>query len=114
MAYDKKYRVRTIEYRAEGHTLEETSKTFKVSISTIREWENLLKTQGHLEKKELKRTFKKIDPVLLHQYIADHPDAYLSEIAREFSCSETAISKALKSLKITLKKRVYPTKSKIL
>ena len=35
---DSGYRERTIEYRQE-HTLEEASRTFKVSISTIRKWE---------------------------------------------------------------------------
>ena len=112
MAYETKYRQRTIEYRQEGHTLEETSKTFKVSISTIREWEAQLKEKGHLEKKELNRTHKKLDPLKLTQYISEHSDAYLSEIAEVFSCSVTAVFKALKKLKITLKKKRQLTKNK--
>ena len=105
MAYETKYRQRTIEYRQEGHTLEETSKIFKVSISTIREWESKLKEKGHLEKKELNRPHKKLDPQKLTQYISEHPDAYLSEIADCFNCSINAVFKALKKLKITLKKK---------
>ncbi len=35
MSYPEEYRKRTIEYRQEGHTLEETKEVFKVSISTI-------------------------------------------------------------------------------
>lgn len=105
MAYDKKYRQRVIEYRNEGHTLKEVSKTFKVSVGTIQSWESQLKEKGHLEKKELNRTYKKIDPKKLEQYIAEHPDAYLFEIAEVFSCSGTAVSKVLKKLKITRKKR---------
>ena len=62
MSYPTKYRERTIEYRKEGHTLEETRATFKVSISTIRKWEKQLKEKGNLEKKPLHRSFKKIDP----------------------------------------------------
>jgi len=51
MSYPTQYRKRTIEYREEGHTLEETSKAFKVSVSTITGWEKRLKESGSLEKK---------------------------------------------------------------
>ncbi len=40
MSYSEEYRKRTIEYRQEGHTLEEIKEIFKVSKSTIRKWEN--------------------------------------------------------------------------
>ena len=46
MSYSKDYRKRTIEYRQEGHTLEETHQTFKVAISTIQRWEEQLKETG--------------------------------------------------------------------
>ena len=105
MSYPTKYRERTIEYRKEGHTLEETCATFKVSISTIRKWEKQLKEKGNLEKKPLHRSFKKIDPEKLKQYVQEHPDAYLKEIAEEFHCSDTAVHLALRRLKITRKKR---------
>lgn len=62
MSYPEKYRIRTLEYRREGHTLEQTSKVFKVNISTIREWEKRLKEEGTLAAREIKRPFKKIDP----------------------------------------------------
>ena len=42
MSYSKDYRERTIEYRQEGHTLEETHQTFKVAISTIQRWHKRL------------------------------------------------------------------------
>jgi len=38
MAYDEKYRIRTVEYRKEGHTVEQTAKVFKVSESTVKTW----------------------------------------------------------------------------
>ena len=55
MSYPIIFRKRTIEYRKCGHTLKETSKTFKVAISTIEEWEKKLKESGSLEKKALNR-----------------------------------------------------------
>ena len=94
-----------IAYREEGHTLEETKKVYKVAFSTIGRWEHQWKEEGHLARKELKRAHKKIDPEKLTQYIKEHPDAYLIEIAEAFECSDSAISKACKRLKITRKKR---------
>ena len=105
MSYPTKYRKRTVEYRQEGHTLEETKEVFQVSISTIRKWEKQLREEGHLEKKPVKRGFRKIDPEKLKIYVAEHPDAYQSEMAKEFQCSESGIRDALERLDITRKKR---------
>jgi transposase len=105
MAYEERYRKRAIEYREEGHTLKETAKVFKIGTATIGNWEKQYKQTGSLKKKPLNRSFKKIDPEKLKAYIEQHPDAYLSEMAQEFSCSDVAISKALKRLNITRKKR---------
>ena len=104
MSYPVKYRERTIEYRKAGHTLEETHQTFQVSISTIRKWEKQLEKEGNLEKKPLHRSYKKVNPEKLKEYLSEHPDAYQKEIAKEFSCSATAIYLAMKRLKITRKK----------
>jgi len=43
--------------------------------------------------------------MLLEKYVDEHPDAFLSEIATHFGCSDMAVSKALRKLKITRKKR---------
>lgn len=105
MSYDRKYRQRTIGYRQEGHTLEQTSRVFKISVTTIRDWEKLHQETGGFGKRALNRSFKKIDPARLESYVAEHPDAYLSEIAEVFCCGESAVRKALKKLGITRKKR---------
>ena len=104
MSYPEKYRERTIEYRQEGHTLEETSKTFKVAVSTIRKWEKQWKEKGDLTPKVPTRPWKKIDPEKLRTYVGEHPDAYQEEIAEEFHCCQSAVQKALKREKITRKK----------
>lgn len=109
MSYPVEYRERTIEYRKEGHTLEETHRVFKVSISSIRKWEKQKEEKGHLEKKPLNRSFKKIDPEKLKKFVEEHPDAYLKEIAEEFNCTDTAVYLALRRLKITRKKRQTDT-----
>ena len=111
MSYPEKYRVRTLEYRREGHTLEQTSQVFKVDITTIRNWEKRLKEEGTLANHEIKRPFKKIDPEKLRLYVKNNPDAYLREIAYVFKCCPTAIRKALQRLKITRKKRPHITRN---
>lgn len=105
MSYSKDYRRRTIEYREEGHTLEETHQVFRVAISTIRSWEKQWKEKGTLTPAPVVRSYKKIDPEKLKAYVQEHPDAYPKEIAKEFSCCETAIRKAFKRVGITRKKR---------
>ncbi len=111
MSYPVIYRRRTIEYRQEGHTLEETSKTFGVAISTIRKWEKMLKEKGALTPKVPERSFKKICPEKLRAYVSAHPDAFQREIAQEFNCSPSAVRKALKRLGITRKKKLHIIKS---
>ena len=104
VSYPEKYRQRALEYRQEGHTLEQTHQAFKAAVWTIRKWEKQLKEEGTLRNREIKRPFKKIDPEKLKKYVSEHPDAYLKEIAQNFNCMESAIRKALKRLKITRKK----------
>jgi len=103
MAYSLDLRKKVIKHR-EKHTYKQTFETFGVSITTIIDWENLLKETGSLEKRPLNRTFKKINPVKLAEFIIENPDSYLSEIAQHFNCSATAVFNALENQQITLKK----------
>lgn len=112
MSYSKRYRERTIEYRQAGHSLEATHQVFKVSKSTIQKWEKQLKETGNLEKKDLRRSFRKIDPEKLKAYVAAHPDAYQSEMAEAFGCSESGIRDVLRRHEITRKKRRPATRSR--
>lgn len=96
----------------EGHTLEKTSQTFKVSIPTIRKWEKQYKETGDLSKKPLIRGHKKLAPEKLKAYLNEHPDAYQSEVAAAFGCTDTAVRKAYKRLGITRKKRQKAIRSK--
>lgn len=113
MSYSTDYRKRVIEYREEGHTLEETKLTFKVGVSTIRSWERLNEEQGTPAKRALQRSFKKLDPDKLKAYVKANPDAYQTEIAEVFGCTESAIRKAFKRLGITRKKRRSVTVNKL-
>lgn len=114
MAYDEKFRKRAVEYHEEGHTIDKTAKTFKIGTTTLKTWIRKYNETGEIKDKAPVRKFKKIDPMKLERYLEEYPDAYLSEMAKRFSCSETAIVKALKKLKITRKKRQNGSKNKTL
>ena len=64
-------------------------------------------------KKELHRGFRKIDPEKLKAYVEEHPDAYQSEMAEAFGCSESGIRDALRRNKITREKRQSAIRSRI-
>jgi len=104
ISYDIKYRQRVIDYMSEGHTEKEAAEVFKVSTFTLWKWKSKLNETGNLEPKKRKETWRKIDPAKLEKYVKQHPDAYLKEIAEEFGCTDFAILKALRRLKITRKK----------
>ncbi|EJF41052.1 transposase [Clostridium sp. MSTE9] len=107
MSYDIKYRRRAIDYWNEGHSKRATAEVFKVSASTLQAWKSQLKETGKLGPKKRRETWRKIEPAKLLKYLEQNPDAYLKEIAEEFGCSDVAVFKALRRLKISRKKN-YP------
>jgi transposase len=109
MAYSKDYRERAIAYLDEGHTYEELYETFKVYPSRIAEWRKLLNETGDLKPQYRKTRSRKIDLEKLEQALERKPDAYLSELAAQFNCTEQAIHYALKRLKTTVKKNSIHT-----
>lgn len=106
MAYSIDARTIVLKYRDNGHTLEQTFGEFGIAISTIRNWERLRAENGNLAKKELDRTARKYHSEELQAYVAEHPDAFLKEIAEHFGGSVTGAFNALNRLKITYKKRL--------
>jgi len=106
MAYSEDFRRRTIEYRREDHTLAEVYAAFKVYPGTIRDWEARM-TAGTLKPQYPKtRKPRKLPPDELAKFVEENPDAFLAEIGDHFNCSAEAVRKALKKLKITLKKKL--------
>lgn len=98
-------RERAVKYYLRGHTYEQTARVFGVSKSAVCEWVHLYQETGNLNNKPLHRGFKKINPEKLRKYVKEHPDDFQKEIAKAFGCSTQAISKALKRLGITRKKK---------
>lgn len=105
--YNIDLKQRVVDFRLDNHTIKETCETFKVGSTTVKTWVKEFISTGELrsEYDSSKRTFKKINPAELRDYIKQHNDSFLKEIAAHFSCSITPVARALKKLKITRKKR---------
>lgn len=112
MSKSKDLREAAVTYKLSGHTLNETAQIFGVSKSAVSEWVRKYQETGDLSNKPLNRTFKKIDPDKLKEYVKQHPDDTQQEIANVFGCCNQAVSKALKRNGITRKKRHFAIKSK--
>jgi transposase len=82
-----------------------------VEVRTIFKWKKKLRETGNLERAPLNRKYRKLDPEKLVKYVEEHPDAYQREMASEFKVSTSCIGKALRKLKLTVKKRPGPIKN---
>jgi transposase len=108
MAYSVDFRRAAIEYWQAGHSEEELYEAFKIYPSRIYEWLRHEKKTGSLKACYAKRRKRKIDLEELRQAVERKPDAYLSELAKQFSCTEQAVFYALKKIEITVKKNSSP------
>jgi len=109
MTYSNDMRKKAIEYVESGASQKEAADAFGVTSRTIWNWIQRNK-EGKLGPKKYETSPRKVCNKQLVQYIQKHPDAYLREIAEEFSVDLTTIFYAFKRLKITLKKRHRVTK----
>ena len=105
MAYSYDLRKKALDYIEKGGLKTDASQVFGVTVPTIFNWIKR-KKEGYLAPfKKRNRKPHKIDGEKLKVYIEEYPDSYLREIAEFFGTSITAVFKACKRLKITLKKR---------
>ena len=101
MASCKDLRLRLIEHVESGHTLVQAAAVFKVYIRTVIAWRKRYRTTGSVERKVRRPVNKKIIPEKLIEYVQEHPDAYLKEIAEVFGCCSSSVLKRLCKLGIT-------------
>jgi hypothetical protein len=80
--------------------------TFGIPSATYYDWEEKLEN-GHFTIKIKRERHRKTDKKKLKQAVAEKPDAFLKEYAKQFNCSPAAIFYALGHLNITRKKDLY-------
>ena len=105
MAYDNKFKLRTIEYHEEGNAIRQTAKVFKISPNTLNTWLKQYREHGSFVGKTRIYSHGKLKEQALLDFFADNPDAYQHEAAEHFGVSQAAIWKALQRFNITRKKR---------
>jgi len=109
MSYEKKFRERVLAHVDAGKKQEEVRKMFGLGVNTITQWKKLREETGGLEKRELERKPKKIDPIKLREYFTKKPEAFDHEAAVEFGCTAQAIGKCRRKHRITVKKSIIDT-----
>jgi transposase len=97
-----------LNYKREGHSIEEVMEIFKVGKTTIYNWEK--ESQAGFPEKPPRTCEKKINKEALRKAVEEKPDSELAELAKLFNCSAVAVHKALKKMGITRKKRPSRTR----
>jgi len=111
MTYSLDLRKKVLQFLEKGNStkeaaVKEAAVVFGISTRTIWHWMRRGKEES-LAPKSRRTGGYKIDEEQLRKYIAEHPDAYLREIAEVFKTTLYAIFYACKRLKITLKKNDF-------
>ncbi|MCL2611335.1 MAG: IS630 transposase-related protein [Defluviitaleaceae bacterium] len=104
MAYDKKFKKRTIEYHEEGNSRRKTAETFGISPNTLNTWLKEYREHGEFTVKAKPANNTKLTEKALLEYFENNEDSYQEETAKHFGVSQSGILRALKRLKITRKK----------
>ena len=113
LAYSTDLRHKALNYYEQCKNISQTAATFNLSRNTLYLWIRLKKQTGSLKHQVTGLNAVKLDRQKLAQYVGQHPDAYLHEIAKHFDCTPAAVCYALKQMGMTRKKRPPLTKNKI-
>lgn len=98
---------KVLAYCEKTGSITEASAIFQISRNTIYQWLKLKEKTGELRHQVKGSKPRKVDRDKLKNYLKNHPDAYLTEIASEFDCHPTAIHFALKAMGYIRKKELY-------
>jgi len=99
-------------YSADLRNKGQTAATFNLSRNTLYLWIRLKKQTSSLKHQVTGLNAVKLDRQKPAQYVGQHPDAYLHEIAKHFDCTAATVCYALKQMGMTRKKRPPLTKNK--
>jgi len=105
--HSKDFKECAVKNYEQGMLREEILKIFDISSDTLTRWVRQYRKTGDLSSKKGVYKARKINDELLLNYVKEHPDATLNEIAEEFSVCFQAIWARLKHLKITRKKKHF-------
>lgn len=114
-AHDIALREQVIEFLAEGHTLNEAAAHFEVGRASVNRWSSRFNKTGDIRPKSQggRRRVKldESDLKVLLELVAEKPDSTLAELVSKLrertgrKVSRTTISRRLRNLKVTQKKK---------
>ena len=104
MAYSLDLRIRVISYIENGGSVVKAAQLFQVGRASIYRWLN----RETLAATKVKRRNRKLDWAALRKDVAENPEARLIDRAKKFKVRPSAISYALKQMKITRKSGATP------
>ena len=114
MSYSIDLREKIEDFIKSTKNMREASRVFGINYNTARKWFKVYEEENRLAPKEPYRQEPyKMDWEELRRYVEKNPDLYQEEYAKEFGVSSGQISKVLKRLGMTYKKRVRAIQSKM-
>ena len=110
MTYSVDFRKKVVRFVHDGGGQAEAARHYGVSLWCVRDW--LSRKDLQPQQKGVPRQ-RKLDKEALRAHVRDYPDAFIWERAAHFGVYPNAIGVALKSMKLTHKKRRSNTKNAI-
>ena len=110
MTYSVDFRKKVVRFVHDGGGQAEAARHFEISLWCVRDW--LARKDLQPQQKGVPRR-RKLDKEALRAHVRDYPDALLRERATHFGVRINAIDVAMKSMKLTRKKRRSNTKNVI-
>ncbi len=95
MHYSDRFKEAVMDYVAEGHSIKETIEKFGINISTLSLWKRL---SDNTKMTYFKRQKRKINLILLEEYVIECPFSTVEEIADYFDCSKGTANTALREI----------------
>jgi transposase len=113
VGYSTDLREKVLAFIEAGGSVKSACTLFVVSRSSVQRWRLIKNETGTLSRKPRPKSSYKVDENALKNYIANHPDAFLNEIAEYFNITTSGICRALHRLKITRKKKLHFTQKEM-
>ncbi len=109
MTHSLDLRIRVIDYIENGGSVTKAAKLFQVGRASIYRWLD----RETLESTKVKHRNRKLDWSALRKDVTENPESRLIDRAKKFGVRPSAISYALKQMKITRKKNNFVIEKEI-
>ena len=104
--YSLDLRERVVRAVNDGKRHSEIAEMFRIGVATVRRWVKLSKNGLLKPKVPIVTRPRKVDYMMVKQWVNNNPDKTLKEIGRECNTNDTAILYILRKLNITYKKTI--------